>query len=302
MTRRGSSEMVDVFFADDSKQRSPTRSGVNSLVSIGGIYVPSAQVLALETTLGEVCHRHGFPSPQEPFKWSPNRGHWFRDGVADRAAFFVELIETASNHSVKAIVMVEDESCRTATGQTDDHEFDALTLFMERAQYILERQQSTGIVVVAEPSGGNREEQQLLTKCHDLFHSGTDYTDLSRLAFSVVTAPFKNVRCLQLADIVVSATTALIAGNQHAGPIVEVLKGLYYRENDCIGGRGVKISPDFRYLNLYHWLLGDTHYWRFNAGYPLPLQDRPYRENGDAPYPGPDEELFEGLNGSAEEG
>ena len=47
-----------------------------------------------------------------------------------------------------------------------------------------------------------------------------------------------------------------------------------------IGGVGLKIDPDFSYANLYHWVLGDTDFWRGNLGTPLPLNDRPYAADG----------------------
>jgi hypothetical protein len=38
-----------------------------------------------------------------------------------------------------------------------------------------------------------------------------------------------------------------------------------------IGGSGLKLHPDLCYLNLYHWLLGDSYYRRGGGGHTLPM-------------------------------
>jgi hypothetical protein len=50
-----------------------------------------------------------------------------------------------------------------------------------------------------------------------------------------------------------------------------------------IGGVGVKIQPDFSYANFYHWLLGDTHFYKGFVGVPMPIIGRPYFESPDEP-------------------
>ena len=56
----------------------------------------------------------------------------------------------------------------------------------------------------------------------------------------------------------------------------DMIHPILRREGDRIGGVGLKLHPDFVYANLYHWLVGDAHYWRGNIGTPLPLKGRPY--------------------------
>jgi hypothetical protein len=50
-----------------------------------------------------------------------------------------------------------------------------------------------------------------------------------------------------------------------------------------IGGTGVKIHPDFRYANLYYWLLDDSHLRPGWKATPLPLKARPYFDSSDIP-------------------
>jgi len=50
----------------------------------------------------------------------------------------------------------------------------------------------------------------------------------------------------------------------------------------CKGGRGLKIHPDLRYGNLYHWLLGDEAFVRYEGGIDLPSKRFTcYRKSGD---------------------
>src|SRR5258708_34257423 len=104
---------MDIFFADDSVQRAPTRQGVNKLVGVGGIHVPSDHVNPLERSLNQLCINFGFP-PGEEFKWSPSREDWMHQGLtgAPRAAFSSEVLRLCSEHSVRAVVVMSDTQSR----------------------------------------------------------------------------------------------------------------------------------------------------------------------------------------------
>jgi hypothetical protein len=49
------------------------------------------------------------------------------------------------------------------------------------------------------------------------------------------------------------------------------------------GGIGLKIQPDGRYANLYHWLLGDTVLVRRQRLVTLPDPHRAYAASPDVP-------------------
>jgi hypothetical protein len=51
------------------------------------------------------------------------------------------------------------------------------------------------------------------------------------------------------------------------------------RDGGRIGGIGLKIHPDFKYANLYHWLVGNTHFHRGSTGFPMPLKGYRYFNN-----------------------
>lgn len=62
-------------------------------------------------------------------------------------------------------------------------------------------------------------------------------------------------------------------------PIFECMKPLFRSETGRVGGVGLKLHPDYKYANLYHWLLGDSHFVRGGSGTPLPMKNRPYSDD-----------------------
>lgn len=139
------------------------------------------------------------------------------------------------------------------------------------------------MVIVARPSGGRSDEDAFLAESAEVVSTGTDYSEFKKIATNILTMPFPNSRLLQLADLVVSTTTAMVAGHtEFATPVFEAVKPLFRSgQVGRVGGVGVKIHPDFCYVNLYHWLLGDDTYWRGNTGWPLPAENRPFAKSAD---------------------
>lgn len=56
-------------FADDARQRTPSRDGMGPLVATGGLIVEDRAVGPLERALDALCRDYRFPPGQE-FKWS----------------------------------------------------------------------------------------------------------------------------------------------------------------------------------------------------------------------------------------
>ena len=79
---------------------------------------------------------------------------------------------------------------------------------------------------------------------------------------NVVTIHFKRLRLLQVADLVVSSSTALVAGNTVYSLVPHITPILRKNARGCVGGVGMKLHPDHCYVNLYHWLWGDAVYVR----------------------------------------
>jgi hypothetical protein len=157
---------------------------------------------------------------------------------------------------------------------------DVLVMALERFNFVLSSQ-DIGMVIAARPSGGRTDEDKFLSACVDIVTAGTSYAKFGQFATNVLTMPFGNSRLLQVADLVVSITTAMIAGHaEYAGPVFPHVRALLRSSLGRIGGVGVKIHPDYSYVNLYHWVLGDTFFVRSNLGLPLPMQNRPFFTDG----------------------
>jgi hypothetical protein len=253
---------LDLIVFDDSKRagNSVPRPGMGSLVAVGGMYVPSDSVRSLAVTLEQFCEEYGFPDDEE-FKWSPGRGSWMRENLsgATRTEFLVDCLEAATAHAVQACVVVEDARHRTAAGRGDDHELDAVRLFIERCQGHLEGTETEAILLADHPSGGRPAEAEFAAACLRTLRKGTRYVHPTRVAL-VVTEDSKNTRLLQLADLIVGCTLAYVAGETRYSPRLFEghIHGLLRRSEDGrIGGFGLKLHSDRVYRNLYHWLLGD---------------------------------------------
>ena len=272
------------FFADGSHQRSPTRDGMGPLVAVGGVLVHAENLGNLEQGLGALCAESGFPENEE-FKWSPGRDLWMRDNLVkeDRERFFTSALELAAALDVTAVVVIEDLSRSPATRRTIEHEMDATVLLLERVDNMLSRQDETGVVIVDRQGGGRQDDDAFLLNCLETLREGTDYTSLQRIPVNVLSAPSKFLRCLQLADLITGSTLALVGGEAvYSPPLFEnSVLPLLYRDSNRVGGYGLKLHPDFVYANLYHWLVGDTHWWKGHMGVPLPAERLPYSDTPD---------------------
>ena len=150
---------------------------------------------------------------------------------------------------------------------------------------MLDRIQSDGIIITDRPGGDRASEDEFLLECLDTLQQGTDYVRPDRVALSVLATSSKLVRLLQVADVVTSCTLAMVSGEDtYAPPIFNnAIRPMLLSDPDRIGGIGLKIHPDYRYVNLYHWVLGDENHIRDGIGEPLPRDDRPYKIRPDIP-------------------
>lgn len=251
---------------------------MGSLVSVGGFHLPGASIRPLSSELEQICAYYGFPAGEE-FKWSPNRGSWMRTSLAGtrRHGFFSECLEAAARHEAQACAVVEDKSHKTTDGKRTGHELDAVKLFLERSHNHLWSTNSEAILVADQPSGGRPAEAAFVASCLKHLRQGTQWVNLDRVAL-VLTENSRSTRLLQLADLIVGCTLAFVGGEKTYSPplFTNGIKPLLRRERGRIGGVGLKLHADLRYANLYHWLLGDTHFHKANVGHPIPADGYAY--------------------------
>jgi hypothetical protein len=193
-----------------------------------------------------------------------------------RRLFFLSVLEVVRKANVEAIVVLEDTESSTATG-CDTPQEDVVLMFLERIATRLRETQSQGVVLTDRPGGGRSQEDDFLEGCANAVQSGTRFVDLKDVVLGVYSAPSNLSHLLQAADLVTGCTAALVAGESRFAPAVfPDVKPLFPRRLGRIGGLSLKIHPDFRYCNLYHWLAGDMYFVRYPFGQPMPIEGRPY--------------------------
>ena len=203
-----------LFFIDDTNQSKCSREGLRDLVGVGGIIVHALVARDLHDAVDQICKRVGFPDG-EVFKWSPSRDHWMRDHLKEeaRANFFREVLQIAREHGALAHVSIREPNSGCALIASPI--MDVMALALERFGNFLETERQSGLVIAAQPGGGQKNEKKLLDDCMDLLRLGTAYVRFRRVATNVLTMPFRQSRLLQIADLVASASLALVAGSPH---------------------------------------------------------------------------------------
>lgn len=273
---------MHLVFVDDAEQKKPTRPGMNSLVSTGGVAVPIEAVAALESNIDLICKNYNFPDGEE-FKWSPNKKMWMHSNLVhdDRTRFFIEILEKAQQVEVKVIVIICDTEYNMMDLQSPNHSFDTLTVFLERVNWAF----LASLVVADEPGGNRRKELQFLKECRNLLSKGSSQQQkFDKILINVLTTPSNMTRLLQLADVVTSCTTSFVAGESKYSPqVFEHILPMVRKHSGSLGGGGIKIHPDYIYINLYHWLLDDEYVNKGGSGIPLPIVGRPYSTGPETP-------------------
>jgi hypothetical protein len=273
------------LFAEDGRQDFPTRKGMGPLVAAGGISVPNESLGRLENQLEELCGNFGFPKGAS-FQWGPGEDLWMNKNLIEekKTDFFIRALNLAEKFGVKALVAIADTKLGTATKTAPDGFADVISLFLERVQKHLSKSQEEGILIVDQKSGENEKKGKFLNGYLELLQSSPTYVRPQRISLNVLSAQARYNRLLQLAQVVTSCSVSIVGGEVHiSAPVFSHIKPLFLNEKGRIGGVGLKIHPDIRYSNLYHWLLGDSFLIRVskNAGIPLPSSKYPYYSSVD---------------------
>ena len=269
---------MEFFFLDDTRQNSPYRNGMGPLVAVGGIRISGTEVGALEKAIDSLCiQNYGFP-PGEEFKWSPGRELWMWNNLvrSERTEFFLDVLELIEAAEGVVTVVIEDTNFARAT-DAETPEMDVTRMYLERASSQCRANPAEGLVITDRAGSRHAEEDKFLRGCLEILQSTIGYVRPDSIALNVVSTPSKFIRLIQAADLVTGCTVAAVGGEDiYSPPIMSKLKILFHRELGRIGGVGVKIHPDYKYANLYHWVLGDSDFVRFNTGRQLPMADYPY--------------------------
>ncbi len=256
------------------------------MIAAGGFSIASEHVKELEEDLNSLCDKTGLPN-DEIFKWSPKKknSNWMYGNLKgnDRINFQVKIIDLLKNYDCKVIFVAEDKNCNMAMNESTSSDIDVTNMLMERVDSLFHQQSTHGIIVMDRPGGGSKDHDSFLANCLSTIQNGTTVKDINNIILSVMCLPNHYTRLLQAADLVVSATLSYVSGNEtYTLEIIENIKPLLHKESQRIGGVGVKLHPDFKFANLYHWLFDDTHFWKNSCGNPLPLENRNYSQNANS--------------------
>ncbi len=254
------------------------------LVAIGGIGLGAEEVGPLIRRIELLCEKTGFPK-KEPFKWSPDRNrHWMHENLKDeaRTTFYRELMELVVEADGTALVMMEDDQSKPILRGLS-HEESVVQMFLERVSGLCRSEGSQAYVIADRSKSKAEDDEKFLAACLEAIESKDSYVLPEKIAHPVVSAPFRLSRMLQVADVITSCTAALVGGSNFAAEIFPFIRPMFARnQHGMIGGTGIKIHPGYRYVNLYHWLFEDSHYYRLGSGQPLPMSERPYDTGADS--------------------
>lgn len=291
VSNRHGVEVMKIIFLDDSIQRDPRREGVGTLVALGGVIVPEGEVSGYAADLVAIKDRLGVPREEE-IKWKPAKGSFLRDAdgrlVTDlresmlRAAIdrgtssVVHVLDHDRVYQAKSVVEVGQELLKWTYDKV------ALGLGDEGA-----------IMIADKPGGGAADDSRWLAKTLALTNDGTDYTAGGKVVLPVLTAGSHHVPHLQLADLVVAATTAAIAGRPSGLGLVPLLHQLARKTGyGYAGGAGITLwPPELR--DLLYWIFNEDTYRTSNtwqvlgpAGDPASAAGRPFMKVDGLPQPG----------------
>jgi hypothetical protein len=142
----------------------------------------------------------------------------------------------------------------------------------ERMSVYLEKADRLGLIVADRPGGGPKEERSFLEDALPTIQTGTRWVSAKQVPLNVLTTRSHLVRHLQLADLVVGVTPAMVAGaTKYAEPLFPLIKSLLMKNSDGhVGGTGLKLFPD-ELINLYHWVIGESGYSKVGEGLVLTL-------------------------------
>jgi len=268
---------MHIFFADDSIQIG-IRERMGKLIAFGGILFPEESIKPLSDKVDSIAREYGIPDGTE-IKWSPPPSNWIHSNLHGdgRTECYRKILASAREAEGKAIVIVWDSGRTTLQGQ---EAFDNCVKYLfERLTTHLAKNDDYGIIVSDRPGGSQQEEKTFLSNFITRVQYGTEFVPPDQIILNILTTPSHLVRHLQIADLVTSITTAMVAGKyKYAKAVFEEVRSMLLQNHfNYVGGTGLKVFPD-ELLNIYHWILNEDDYVRVASatGWPLPRNSCPY--------------------------
>lgn len=220
----------------------------------------------------------GIP-PDEEIKWKPRRGGFLASAGRELTAELrTRMLQVAIDHEVRSVVVILDHSATYKRSSQDEVGIELLKWLFERVSMHLDDHNDIGAMIADKPGGGSAEEGRWLANTLTLTDDGTEYVKPGKIVLPIMTAPSHHVPHLQLADLIVAASTAAVAGRRSGLELKGQLSQLAHRNvHGDANGAGIVLYPP-ELLNLYYHAFGEESASRpsTNVGVRLPYPRFPY--------------------------
>jgi hypothetical protein len=272
-------------FVDDSDRSRPDelpRAGIGPLLAYGGVVVDQEALLAYSSELEQLRRQLGIP-PESELKWNPSDDPFLRGQWTLIRRVREEMLHLAIGLNIRSIVVIWDRG-RVSWDEARVQKV-LLKYLYERISYCLASLDDVGVVVADQPGGDRSDERRWLANSLELTNYGTEYVEPGRVVLPIMTTRSDHVAHLQLADLVVSATTAAIAGSPHGLLLAPLLQQLAHKNSHHrSGGAGIKLFPD-DLLNLHYWVFDEDTFVTVstNTSWSLPDPDWSYAADNGLP-------------------
>ena len=184
-----------------------------------------------------------------------------------RANFFSAVLRCCAENRVRAIVVASDVLSKHPR-KCSSHEHFIVQLLIERIERLAASAGRDTVIVFDRPGGAKAQEDDFLAQCLETIQDGTPYVRPERIALNALSTSSHFIRLLQAADLFTGCVMAYLSGEVEYSPEqMAAIKPMLAGEVGKLGGFGIKIYPN-QYMNLYHWLFGDTHKWQGNWDFP----------------------------------
>ncbi|MFD8086429.1 DUF3800 domain-containing protein [Kitasatospora sp. NPDC059722] len=250
-------EPVTVF-VDETTVRAQhvQRAGLGTLQAYGAVALPGELLSVFAARAAGI--RADFGLGDEELKWSPDRKRQpaqFALGAQGREPMQRALLAAAAECGAWTATVVWDEE-RDPSPAAHREKW-LLKLLYERISMGLSDRDGLGTVIFDQKHSLRGHDAGWLAATRKLTDHGTEYTSASRIVNRFVMGPSDHLPGLQLADLVVGATTALVAGQKSGLALREPLLELIHRREDGdLSGAGLKLWPN-SLENLYSWIQHD---------------------------------------------
>jgi len=229
-----------ILFLDDSCQRK------DRYVGLGGVAFHDQYLFQVAKRFNAIKKKYSIP-PIEEIKWSPKRSSWIYKNLRGVRRFQVYSLILRLINRFRGTVFVSVGSPYTDSRQRVKTQIilNNIENLLERFEMFLKTQNEYGIII-ADHERCHKDNKKLLEHFYEMQMTGTRYIIPRMIPLNLLTAPSHQVPFLQIADLIVGITVAMISGmDEYAKQYFPIIKDTFYRrKNGEIAGYGLKLFPN----------------------------------------------------------